>query len=66
LLCVEPSNFDKLKSIQDDLKPLSELWLLAEDFKEKLSTWIENMIVDIDAYAVERWMEEQIIELKRL
>jgi dynein heavy chain len=66
LLGVTQTEFLDLKTIQDDLKPLYELWLVASNFGATMPTWIEDRFDAVDAGYVDLKTEEWLNELKRL
>jgi len=49
LLGVEKTQFTELKTIQDDLKPLFELWIVASKFGKVFPEWIEGVFEGLDA-----------------
>ena len=49
LLGVEKTQFTELKTIQDDLKPLFELWIVASKFGKVFPEWIEGTFESLDA-----------------
>jgi hypothetical protein len=66
LLGVEQTEFSDLKIIQDDLKPLYELWLVASNFGQILPSWVEDKFDAVDSMYVDLKTEEWLNELKRL
>lgn len=66
LLAVPKTQFSELRVIQDDLKPLYELWVVASGFNTTMPQWIEEKFERIDAGVVETQIAEWINELKRL
>ena len=42
LLGVPKTSFSELKKIQDDLKPLYELWAVASRYNTQIPTWLEG------------------------
>lgn len=58
--------FSELRRIQDDLKPLYELWLVASKFCRTLPQWVEGQFDQLDAGQIETNVDEWINELKRL
>jgi hypothetical protein len=66
LLGVDQTVFADLKTIQDDLKPLYELWLVASNFGATMPTWVEDRFDSVDAGYVDLKTEEWLNELKRL
>ena len=66
LLGVGKTSFSELKKIQDDLKPLYELWAVASRFNNQIPSWIEGQFEGIEAIELEMTVEEWLIELKRL
>jgi len=49
LLGVPKSDFHDLKEIQDDLKPLYDLWSMVDRYATTLPKWIENPLDQIEA-----------------
>jgi hypothetical protein len=66
LLGVTKTQFAELRVIQDDLKPLYELWLVASRFCRTLPQWVEGKFDQLDAGLIETKIDEWINELKRL
>ena len=66
LLGVPKTQFSQLRRIQDDLKPLYELWLVASKFCRTLPLWVEGQFDQLDAGEIETKVDEWITELKRL
>jgi len=66
LLGVAKTQFTELRTIQDDLKPLYELWLVASKFCRTLPQWVEGRFDGLDAGLIEAKVDEWINELKRL
>ena len=42
LLGVPKTSFSELKKIQDDLKPLYELWAVASRYNSQIPAWLEG------------------------
>jgi len=66
LLAVPKTQFAELRAVQDDLKPLYELWRVAYRFGRTLPQWVEGRFDLLDAAQVEARVEEWANELKRL
>jgi len=66
LLGVAKTQFAELRVIQDDLKPLFELWLVASKYCQTLPDWVEGPFDELDAGLIESKTDEWINELKRL
>ena len=66
LLGEPKTSFTELKKIQDDLKPLYELWAVASRFNQQIPGWLEQAFEGIDSGDLEQTVEEWLIELKRL
>ena len=66
LLGVPKTSFSELKKIQDDLKPLYELWAVASRFNNQVPTWLEGQFEGIESSDLETTVDEWLIELKRL
>ena len=66
LLGVSKTSFNELKKIQDDLKPLYELWAVASRYNSQMPAWLEGQFEGIEAGDLEQTVEEWLIELKRL
>ena len=66
LLGAAKTQFTELRTIQDDLKPLYELWLVASKFCRTLPQWVEGRFDQLDAGLIEAKVDEWINELKRL
>lgn len=66
LLGANKTSFSQLRKIQDDLKPLYELWLVASKFCRTLPQWVEGQFDQLDAGEIETKVDEWINELKRL
>jgi hypothetical protein len=49
LLGVERTAFTELRIIQDDLKPLFELWIVASKFGRVFPEWVEGSFESLDA-----------------
>ena len=58
LLGVKNTQFTELKVIQDDLKPLYELWLVASKFGQTFPEWVEGKFEKLDAGFIEMKTEE--------
>lgn len=66
LLGVAKTQFVELRQVQDDLKPLHELWRVAYRFGRTMPPWVEGRFDQLDAAAIEVRVEEWTNELKRL
>jgi len=66
LLGVTKTQFAELRVIQDDLRPLYDLWLVASRFCRTLPQWVEGRFDQLDAGWIETKIDEWINELKRL
>jgi hypothetical protein len=66
LLGIEKTNFDKLKKIQDDLKPLYDLWNVSSRFNQTMPAWLDGKFDELDGADIETTLDEWLIELKRL
>ena len=66
LLGEPKTSFADLKKIQDDLKPLYELWAVASRYNNTIPLWLEGQFEGIESGDLENTVEEWIIELKRL
>ena len=66
LLSVPKTSFSELKKIQDDLKPLYELWAVASRFNNQIPLWLEGSFEGIESSDLDTTVEEWLIELKRL
>lgn len=66
LLGVTKTQFQDLRALQDDLKPLHELWRVAYRFARTIPQWVEGRFDALDAAQVEARVEEWSNELKRL
>lgn len=66
LLGVPKTSFVELKKIQDDLKPLYELWAVASRYNNTIPTWLEGQFEGIESGDLEQTVEDWLIELKRL
>jgi hypothetical protein len=66
LLGVPKTSFSELKKIQDDLKPLYELWAVASRYNQQIPVWLEGQFEGIESGDLENTIEEWLIELKRL
>ena len=66
LLGEPKTSFADLKKIQDDLKPLYELWAVASRYNNTVPLWLEGPFEGIESGDLENTVEEWIIELKRL
>ena len=49
LLGIEKTEFKALKEVQDDLRPLYDLWTVAKNYKDKVFVWMEGPIDNVDA-----------------
>lgn len=54
LLGIPRTEFKALKEVQDDLKPLFELWTVANNYRQKVATWMEGPIDKVDALQTEQ------------
>ena len=52
--------------IQDDLKPLYELWAVASRYNNAMPHWFEDNFEGIESGELENTVDEWLIELKRL
>lgn len=50
----------------EDLKPLYDLWQVADSFREFVVQWFEDSLSQLDAAEMENKLEEWHIEIKRL
>lgn len=66
LLGVPKTQFTELRQVQDELKPLHQLWRVAYRFGRTLPAWVEGRFDQLDAAQVESRVEEWTAELKRL
>jgi dynein heavy chain, axonemal len=66
LLGVKPTEFKALTQIQEDLKPLFELWEVTKAFAKQVPSWVEGKFDVLDPTVVEIKTEEWQTELKRL
>lgn len=66
LLGIERTDFREQKKILDDLKPLYDLWIVANSFKNLIVSWFEDPLSELDSFAMETQIDEWLIELKRL
>jgi hypothetical protein len=66
LLGVTKTQFSELRAVQDDLKPLYDLWKLAWRFGKTVKQWVEGRFDLLDAVAIEARVDEWSNELKRL
>jgi len=66
LLGITKTHFSELKQIQDDLKPLFELWAVASRFNNTMPIWLEGQFEGLDSAEIDNTVEEWLIELKRL
>ena len=66
LLGVVKTQFTELRVIQDDLKPLYELWFVAFRFCRTLPSWVEGKFEALDAGVIETKIDDWLSELKRL
>ena len=66
LLQKPKTSFSDLRRIQDDLKPLYELWVVASKFNKTMPSWVEGKFDKLDAALIESTIDEWINELKRL
>jgi hypothetical protein len=66
LLGINKTKFDKLKKIQDDLKPLYDLWNVSSRFNRTMPVWLDGNFNELDGGDIEATLEEWLIELKRL
>jgi division protein CdvB (Snf7/Vps24/ESCRT-III family) len=53
LLGVAKTSFSDLRKIQDDLKPLYELWVVASKIEKTMPIWVEGKFDTLDAAAIE-------------
>ena len=49
LLGIEKTEFKALREVQDDLRPLYDLWTVAKNYKDKVFVWMEGPIDNVDA-----------------
>ena len=66
LLGIPKTKFGELKVVQDELKPLYDLWNVAQAFGKTMPIWVEGSFEDLDAADIEQTLEEWSTELKRL
>jgi hypothetical protein len=66
LLMLRPTSFQELFKIQDDLKPLHELWDVSMTLARTLPSWVEGKFEDVDPTLIEIRVEEWHTELRRL
>lgn len=50
----------------DDLKPMYDLWGVANNFKRLMVSWFEDPLEKLDSTVMENQMEEWMIDIKRL
>ena len=53
LLGIQRTDFKSLKEVQDDLKPLFDLWTVANVYRQKVPVWLEGPIDRVDALELE-------------
>lgn len=49
LLGIPKTDFKTLKEVQDDLKPMFELWNVANSYRQKIAVLMEGPIEKVDA-----------------
>lgn len=58
LFQMETTDYSKLKQMQKEFKPYSDLWLTANHWFENSVKWLNNPWQDLNAPAVEQFMED--------
>lgn len=53
MLGIERTDFREQKKILDDLKPLYDLWIVANSFKNLIVSWFEDPLSELDSFAME-------------
>ena len=53
LLGINKTSFAMLKEIQDDLKPLYDLWQVSSRFNSTMPNWLEGNFNDLDGQEIE-------------
>ena len=66
LLGINKTSFALLKEIQDDLKPMYDLWQVSSKYNTTMPIWLEGNFNDLDGQEIEQTLEDWLIELKRL
>lgn len=66
LLGVTPTQFSDLYKVQENLKPMHELWTVAQDFAKIVPGWIEGSFEKLDPTFIDLKIEEWQTELRRL
>lgn len=66
MLGIDKTEFRECKQILDSLKPLYELWNVANNFRVLMVEWFEEPIEKLDSSIMENQIEEWLIELRRL
>ena len=63
---VSQTEFKELRVIQDDLKPLHDLWQMALKFGRAFPVWLEGKFDMLDSDTIENNVNDWVNELKRL
>lgn len=66
LLGIAKTEFRDQKKILDDLKPLYDLWGVANNFKTLIVEWFEDPLENLDSAIMENQIEGWMIDIKRL
>ena len=66
LLGMERTIFTALKIVQDELRPLHDLWTLANQFNETFGVWMEEKFERLESDQIERTVNEWTRALSKL
>lgn len=48
------------------MKPMFDLWTVANLYRQKIPTWLEGPIDKVDALELEQQIDDWLVEMKRL
>jgi dynein heavy chain, axonemal len=66
MLGIERTEFREMRNLQEELKPVCELWVVASKFNQAFPVWFEGKFENLDSDAIDCNVNEWSNELKRL
>ena len=60
------TEFNTVKVVQDQLRPLNDLWALASQFADNFGTWMDEKFERLESEQMERWVNEATRILAKL
>ena len=66
LLGVEKTLFTTLKMVQDELRPMHDLWSIANQFNETFGVWMDERLEQLESEQIERCVNDWPRALSKL